>query len=402
MWHPKRLYSQNFEDLYLSRFFVDVERGFYVDAGAWHPTLDSVTKVFYEQGWRGINIEPLKEAFDLLEAERSEDFNLNLAVSDLQSEGLVSFSVLGDNPLFNGQHFINDSDDQADNKVASKFGFANNRTVQCSNLREIFQQYAVGKQVHFLKLDVEGLEFKALKGLQLELLSDELYPNVILLEATLPDTRLSSHCREDCKNYLEANGYKFLLFDGLNDYYCKISLFDTLSLRVGPPNVFDRPSIGCLAYFEMLSQQDQTQQDFSGLNHQLQAKVVELQKVEGERDALSKEKGEALQTVEDLKKQLEEKDAELQKIVGELDVRVKEKEAELMALQQQLETSQLETKDTRAESELILLQLKQIQEELEHYFLLSRHQDELLSSYSDLQKRIAVLISDSNNIISLD
>ena len=51
-------YSQNFEDVMLWRALKDVENGFYIDVGANHPAIDSVTKLFYENGWSGINIEP--------------------------------------------------------------------------------------------------------------------------------------------------------------------------------------------------------------------------------------------------------------------------------------------------------------------------------------------------------
>src|SRR5438105_3464493 len=79
-------YAQNGEDILLHRALHDVKNGFYVDVGAWDPTLDSVTKHFYDRGWRGINIEP-GQIFQKLAAERPEDLNLNIAVSD--RSGLV-------------------------------------------------------------------------------------------------------------------------------------------------------------------------------------------------------------------------------------------------------------------------------------------------------------------------
>ncbi len=51
-------YAQNFEDVMLWRALKHVERGFYIDVGAFSPDLDSVTRAFSERGWRGINIEP--------------------------------------------------------------------------------------------------------------------------------------------------------------------------------------------------------------------------------------------------------------------------------------------------------------------------------------------------------
>ena len=40
-------YAQNFEDVILERLFKEVDKGFYVDVGAWDPTIHSVTRHFY-------------------------------------------------------------------------------------------------------------------------------------------------------------------------------------------------------------------------------------------------------------------------------------------------------------------------------------------------------------------
>src|SRR4051812_19442188 len=54
-------YAQNYEDIMLFRALRHVADGFYVDVGANSPDEHSVTKAFYERGWRGINIEPVME-----------------------------------------------------------------------------------------------------------------------------------------------------------------------------------------------------------------------------------------------------------------------------------------------------------------------------------------------------
>ena len=61
-------------------------------------------------------------------------------------------------------------------------------------------------------------------------------------------------------------------------------------------------------------------------------------------------------------------------------------------LQEQLKAAQAETKDAREEAELTLLQLHQVQEELEHYFLLSREQNALLDGHAHQQKRVQKLL----------
>src|SRR2546422_7104389 len=76
---PLPSYSQNAEDVRLWRVLQDLDDGFYVDVGAGHPNLDSVTQLFYERGWSGINIEPGPHYADLAE-NRPRDVNLRVAV----------------------------------------------------------------------------------------------------------------------------------------------------------------------------------------------------------------------------------------------------------------------------------------------------------------------------------
>ena len=52
------LYAQTHEDVLLWRALHNVQHGFYIDIGAHDPTALSVTRAFYEHGWRGINVEP--------------------------------------------------------------------------------------------------------------------------------------------------------------------------------------------------------------------------------------------------------------------------------------------------------------------------------------------------------
>ena len=60
----------------LWRALKHVERGFYIDVGACAPEEWSVTKAFYDRGWRGINIEPDPGYHRQLLAARTRDINL--------------------------------------------------------------------------------------------------------------------------------------------------------------------------------------------------------------------------------------------------------------------------------------------------------------------------------------
>ena len=69
-------YARNFEDVLLWRALQHVGTGFYVDVGADHPDTGSVTRAFYDRGWRGINIDT-GQAATRLRAARPRDLTLH-------------------------------------------------------------------------------------------------------------------------------------------------------------------------------------------------------------------------------------------------------------------------------------------------------------------------------------
>jgi FkbM family methyltransferase len=90
-------YAQNFEDVMLWRALKDIKYGVYIDVGANDPVIDSVTKIFYDQGWSGINIEPIPQWYEKLVAARPRDTNLQLAASS--KAGRLSIYEVADTGL---------------------------------------------------------------------------------------------------------------------------------------------------------------------------------------------------------------------------------------------------------------------------------------------------------------
>lgn len=74
-------YAQNHQDVVLNRILSTGGAGFYIDVGAGHPVVDSVTKHFYDQGWAGVNVEPDSRLFAALVEQRTGDVNLNVRLS---------------------------------------------------------------------------------------------------------------------------------------------------------------------------------------------------------------------------------------------------------------------------------------------------------------------------------
>src|SRR5471030_683971 len=90
-------HAQNFEDVMLLRALGHLQDGFYIDIGAADPDEYSVTRAFYDRGWRGINVEPLPSYFQRLAAARPRDLNLNIALA--QAPGELPFFQIEDTGL---------------------------------------------------------------------------------------------------------------------------------------------------------------------------------------------------------------------------------------------------------------------------------------------------------------
>lgn len=217
-------YAQNFEDVILYRVLADVENGTYVDVGAQHPIRDSVTRAFYERGWRGINIEPVDDWYRLLCVDRPEDVNLKVVIG--ANAGSAEFYSVANTGLSTTDVSM------ARQHAANGIEVAGS-VVPVRTLTDVIEQAQL-EHVHFLKIDVEGAEESVLRGLDLSLVR----PWVIVIEATLPNTRTDISAQ--WSSLICDSGYEDVYFDGLNRFYLARERI-TLADRFGaPPNCFDR------------------------------------------------------------------------------------------------------------------------------------------------------------------
>ncbi len=217
-------YAQNAEDVLLWRALRDVAAGCYIDVGANDPELHSVTKAFYDRGWRGINIEPMPSYRAVFEQQRPRDTNLNVAAG--AAAGQIT---LYDVPDMNGWA----STDSAVAGVHRAEGYAVvEHTVPLRTLADICQQYVHGP-VHFLKIDVEGFEADVLRGMDFQ----ACRPWIVVVEAMLPNSTESNH--HSWEALVTDHAYQFAWFDGLNRYYVAAEHAELGERLAQQPNVFD-------------------------------------------------------------------------------------------------------------------------------------------------------------------
>ena len=78
----KQSYSMEGEDLIISELSKNINKGFYVDAGCYHPLHFNNTQLLYEKKWQGINIDLSEFSIDLFNFMRPNDININAAISN--------------------------------------------------------------------------------------------------------------------------------------------------------------------------------------------------------------------------------------------------------------------------------------------------------------------------------
>jgi FkbM family methyltransferase len=191
-------YAQFNEDVILDALFSGKKDGFYVDVGANHEELHSVTKYFYKLGWRGINIDPIKKLIQEFDERRPRDINLNIAISDIrgrlkfreyiQHDGLSTFS----------EKTMNENE-------GKNYPYID-YFVPVKTLESVLRENNV-TEIDFLKIDVEGYEDSVIRSNDWNVFR----PKVLCVEA--------NHRSSDWNASLLNKGYKLAIFDGLNEYY---------------------------------------------------------------------------------------------------------------------------------------------------------------------------------------
>ncbi len=219
---PFDSFAQNGEDVVLWRALGHIAHGRYVDVGANHPTNDSVTRAFYDHGWRGITIEPDPTFAALLQDERPGDVVIEAAMTSHPNEP-TTLHQIPDTGLSTLVDAIGDAHRSAGYEI-------HDVTISTRTLDDVLAEFEWATDaIHFLSIDVEGSESDVLQGLDLQ----RWRPWVLVIEAIAPNGNRPTH--KDWEKLVCDAGYRFCLFDGLSRFYVADEHFDEIGASLSAP-----------------------------------------------------------------------------------------------------------------------------------------------------------------------
>jgi FkbM family methyltransferase len=212
--HGHISYSQEGEDMVLKRIFGNISKGCYVDIGAHHPSLFSNTNYFYQKGWRGINVEPMAKSKALFDAERPNDTNLELLVSE--NEGPVKFY------LFEPSLMNTMSEKKAEeNKKFDWCRLKETVLIPSVPLGKLLDKYLPAEtKINFMSIDVEGEELSVLKSNNWE----KYRPEVLLVEFI--DISIEAIMETEINKFLSIHSYNFFAKTGNTVFYKQKDFFE--------------------------------------------------------------------------------------------------------------------------------------------------------------------------------
>ncbi|MEA3341183.1 MAG: FkbM family methyltransferase, partial [Chloroflexota bacterium] len=184
-----------------------------MDVGANDPDILSNTKLFYNKGWHGINIEPTPHLYTKLCTKRDRDINLGVGVGP--KPGLMTFYRMSADILssFNKEAAI---------KGGELYGatLVSEDPTQVLKLADIIEDNLQGTEIDFLSVDAEGYDLAVLK-------SNDWFryqPSVIIVEINVEGNEIIA--------FLQQHNYTLIFDNGTNGIFVSRKFLVTIDDRV--------------------------------------------------------------------------------------------------------------------------------------------------------------------------
>ena len=205
----QKSYSQFNDDIFIKKFFQN-KIGTYVDIGCHHPFKLNNTYLLYKKRWAGLNIDLMKINIDLFNIWRPRDKNICAAIS---SKNKTSSVYIPNNNILSTEISIVES---YANMIKEHFknSFIKKK-IKVFTFENIIKNHKIKlEKFDFLKIDIEGEDYKVLKNINLK----KYNPELICIEDRIE--------KEENKNkidkYLRSLKYKLIFRSPVNLFYQKL------------------------------------------------------------------------------------------------------------------------------------------------------------------------------------
>lgn len=151
---PSVSWSQEGEDLLLAQDLPEFGR--YVDIGAHDPFRFSNTKLLYDKGWRGLNVDATNDFIERFTEHRPEDVNVRALVGHTGSRTLYRFDEEALNTL---------SQVRAEFLQSEGWLLRSIETVEVTPLDQILEESGIPPRINLLAVDAEGSDLEVLESM---------------------------------------------------------------------------------------------------------------------------------------------------------------------------------------------------------------------------------------------
>lgn len=165
----KKSYSQCGEDLIIRHIFdaLRIPAPTYLDIGAYNPSFLNNTRIFYENGSHGVNVEPDPSLIVAFQKQRPRDVNLNIGIAEKKGE--LPFYVMSTRTL---NTFSEEYAKSAERGGSIKIEQVVN--IPVLEVNDVIKNN-FSEPPDLISLDVEGLDLAILRSLDFSLYRSKVF-----------------------------------------------------------------------------------------------------------------------------------------------------------------------------------------------------------------------------------
>ncbi len=215
IWHAcssgaRLSYAQNAEDVLIRGAFdlLHISHPRYLDVGAHHPSELSNTYLFYENGCRGVCIEPDPALYETIRRQRPRDVCLNVGIGS-GATGHADFYVLENRTLSTFSKEIADQQTAGGSHRIERVV-----PVPLVPINQIIRDYLL-PWPNLLSLDTEGLDMDILRSFDFK----AFRPEVICVETL---TNVGQRKMYELIDYVVARGYSVFADTYINTVFVEV------------------------------------------------------------------------------------------------------------------------------------------------------------------------------------